>query len=47
MRKQSKDRIGQAIAILGLLIAFTAGGWVGTRWVSPCVCIYAEQNRVN
>jgi hypothetical protein len=29
------------VVSLAVFCAFAVGGWVATKWVSPCLCIYA------
>lgn len=41
MRRKPHNWPLVAVAFLGSACAFAAGGWVATKWVSPCVCIYA------
>lgn len=41
MRRKPRDWPTIFVALLGAFCAFAVGGWVATKWVSPCVCIYA------
>lgn len=38
---KSRNWLAIATAFLGVGCAFATGAYVATKWVSPCVCVYA------
>ena len=41
MRRKPRNWPLVAVVALSTFASFAVGGWVATKWVSPCVCIYA------
>lgn len=42
MRRQPSNWTTIAVTLLGAFCAFATGAFIATKFVSPCVCIYAE-----
>ena len=42
-----KDRILLALFALGIITSFVTGGYIASRWVSPCVCVFATPARIS
>ena len=46
MKQQPRNWLAIAVVFLGAFCAFATGAYVATKFVSPCVCIYAQAARV-
>jgi hypothetical protein len=46
MRRKTHNWPLVAVAFLGFACAFAVGGWVATKWVSPCVCIVGQYKAI-
>lgn len=46
MKRQPRNWLAIAVALLGSFAAFATGLFVATKFVSPCVCIYAQPARI-
>ena len=42
-----KDRILLALFALGIITSFATGGYIAAKWVSPCVCVFAQAARIS
>jgi len=47
VKKTPGDRILMILFAMGIVSAFAAGSYIAQKWVSPCVCVYATQARIN
>ena len=47
MKRQPRNWLAIATVLLGVFCAFAVGLFVATKFVSPCVCIYAQPARIN
>ena len=39
--KRQRNWLAIATVVLAVFCAFATGGWIATKFVSPCVCVYA------
>lgn len=42
MKRQPRNWPLVAVLALSLFCAFAVGGWIATKWVSPCVCLVGQ-----
>ena len=45
--KRRRDWLAIATVALGMAAAFGTGGWIATKWVSPCVCVHMQATSLN
>ena len=47
MKRKPWNWAASAIVVLSVFASFAVGAYLATKFVSPCVCIYATPARVN
>ena len=47
MKRPPRNWLALAVVVLSVSAAFFAGAYIATKFVSPCVCVFAQARTIN